>query len=107
MTIEEYMRYCHDAGGSDLHITVGLPPVVRVNGRLERVGEDKLTPADTEAFARQLLSPEQMIQLREAGEMDFSLSVCGRYRFRVNVYRQRGSWAIAMRLVNEKIKTLE
>ncbi len=107
MTVDDYMQCCHDMGGSDLHLTVGLPPIVRVSGRLQRIGEEKLLPSDTETCVHALLNGEQFDRLNQMGEVDFSASSSGRFRFRVNAYRQRGSYALALRLVNETIKSVE
>lgn len=92
---------------SDLHITVGLPPVNRINGRLTAIGNERLSPKDTEEFVRKILDEEQFANYRMTGEVDLSYSVAGVGRFRVNVYRQRGSDAMAFRAVGLKIPTLE
>lgn len=91
---------------SDLHITVGLPPIIRVNGKLTPIGNEKLTPKDTEGFVREVLSEEQLNKYKATGEIDLSYSVSGIGRFRVNVYRQRGSDAMALRIIGLKIPTL-
>ncbi|NLG37475.1 MAG: type IV pilus twitching motility protein PilT [Clostridiales bacterium] len=103
MDIHDLLRQSASMGASDLHMTVGIPPTSRVHGRLVRLNEERLTPADTEEFIRALLSPEQFEKLRELGEVDLSVSVFGQYRYRVNAYTQRGSYAAAMRLVESKI----
>ena len=63
------------AKASDLHITVGVPPVLRINGKLEPMNENKLTPQDTEAIVKQFLSNEQLLKLDQNGEIDFSFSI--------------------------------
>ena len=103
MDIHDLLRQSASMGASDLHMTVGIPPTSRVHGRLVRLNDERLTPADTEEFIRALLSPEQFEILRERGEVDLSVSVFGQYRYRVNAYMQRGSYAAAMRLVESKI----
>lgn len=92
---------------SDLHITVGLPPMIRVNGRLMPMGGDKLTPKDTERFVREVLSDEQYERYSKSGDIDLSYSLPGTGRFRVNVYRQRGSDAMALRVIGLKIPTID
>lgn len=85
---------------SDLHLTVGLPPMVRVNGDLARLpGLAALMPADTEALAGQLLTPRQLEVFGQSGNIDFSRGLAGAGRFRINVYRQRSSVALAIRLI--------
>lgn len=92
---------------SDLHITVGLPPILRINGWLTPVGTQKLTPEDTKGFASIMLSDDQSKKYESFGEIDLSYSVAGVGRFRVNVYKQRGSDAMALRAVGLKIPTLD
>lgn len=92
---------------SDLHITVGLPPIIRVNGRLMPVDSAKLTPQDTHDFAYIVMNEEQRKVYESMGEIDLSYSLPGIGRFRVNVFRQRGSDAMALRAVGLKIPTLD
>ena len=93
-------------GASDLHLTVGLPPTVRINGKLKRMGEDKLTPLELKEFSKQILE-DKYAQYNEIGEMDTSYSVAGIGRFRVNIFKQRNSDAIAIRVIALKIPTLD
>jgi twitching motility protein PilT len=90
---------------SDLHLTVGIPPVIRVNGELEVLGKEKLQPADTERFSKEILDKDYDKYMK-IGEIDISFSVAGLGRFRVNIFKQRGSSAIAVRVVGLKIPTL-
>jgi pilus retraction protein PilT len=92
---------------SDLHITVGLPPILRINGWLTPIGTDKLTPKDIDDFTKLVLDEDQMNSYKRLGEVDLSYSLAGVGRFRVNVFRQRGSDAMALRSVGLKIPTLE
>jgi len=99
-SIGDLLRQAVALRATDLHITVGLPPVVRVNGDLVRLQElPALTPADTAALAEQLLTPKQHETLRQSGNVDFSRSLAGISRFRVNVYCQRSSVAMAIRII--------
>ena len=90
---------------SDLHLTVGIPPVIRVNGELKVLGNQKLQPADTERFSKEILDKDYDKYMK-IGEIDISFSVAGLGRFRVNIFKQRGSNAIAVRVVGLKIPTL-
>lgn len=94
--IEEAVR----RNASDIHIAAGIPPVVRVSGELIRLGDQRLLPADTEKIANQIfeISGYKNV-LDERGEVDFSFSVPQKGRFRSNIYKQRGSVAIAIRLI--------
>ena len=104
--LNELLQLTLDNKASDLHITVGIPPVIRVNGELNSIDEDKLLPIDTEKYARELLQ-SKFDEYCEKGEMDLSYSVPGIGRFRVNAYKQRGSDAIAIRNVGLKIPELK
>ena len=88
-------------GASDLFITVGLAPVVKVDGNLQPLKQfDKFSPADTENCARQLfVRDKDFEEFQEFGEKDFSLSLPEIGRFRVNVFRQRGSCAVSLRRI--------
>jgi twitching motility protein PilT len=90
---------------SDLHLTVGLPPTIRVNGELESVGTDNLTQEETEEYAKEILGSFYK-EYMEVGEFDTSFSATGLGRFRVNVFKQRGSQAIALRVISTKIPTI-
>ena len=93
---------------SDLHVTVGTPPVIRVRGEIERVDEyGPLTPEDTQELLYRILSSEQQKNLEIKRQLDFSHSIPGLARFRVNVYFQRESIGAAFRLIPAEIKTLE
>ncbi|NLJ90367.1 MAG: type IV pilus twitching motility protein PilT [Clostridiales bacterium] len=92
---------------SDLHITVGVPIILRIHGRLQALDDNKLMPADTERFIREITSGQQWETLRTRGEVDFSYSLPGVQRFRVNAYTQRNSFAAAIRLINTSIPTIE
>ncbi|MCK5129307.1 MAG: type IV pilus twitching motility protein PilT [Clostridiales bacterium] len=107
MDIHELLKKSAELKASDLHITVGLPPISRIHGHLEKLTDQKLTPADTEGFIRMLLNENQFSHLEQKGEIDFSVSVFGMYRYRVNAYKQRNSYAAAMRLVESNIKSFE
>lgn len=92
---------------SDLHITVGVPPIVRVNGSLMKLGDTPLRPEDTEAMVKEILSDSQFKRFIEKGELDTSISSPGKGRYRINVYQQRGSYCIAIRVVMVKIPSPE
>lgn len=107
MNILELLRITQDNKASDLHITVAVPPIMRINGRLEKIGDQSLLPKDTIDLAHQMLTESQLQDLEAKGELDLSFSNPGLGRFRVNIYKQRGSYGIAIRVVALKIPTLE
>ncbi|NLI79858.1 MAG: type IV pilus twitching motility protein PilT [Candidatus Riflebacteria bacterium] len=92
---------------SDLHITVGSPPVIRVDGELIPTDLDVLTPMDTRSLVYNMLTAEQQKEFEDKLELDISYSVHGFGRFRVNVYKQRGCIGAAFRVIPTKIPSLE
>ena len=96
------------AGASDIHVKVGQPPGARVRGDMVYFRVEKIRPEDTEAAAKIILAGRiESAQIGSLHEFDSSYSVPGVGRFRVNVYRQRGSLAIVMRSIPMKIPTFE
>jgi len=94
-------------GGSDLHITVGVGPCMRLDGALAPVpGVDALERQDTEDLVRAILSPAQWEIFDQHNELDTAYSIAGVSRFRVNVYRQRGAIGAAFRAIPHHIKSL-
>ncbi len=106
-TIEEIMRTAKDAGASDVHITVGIPPKMRVNGNLVTMNYAKMMPADTLSVLLEIMSESQRERFEERGEYDMSFSIPELGRYRVNAYKQRGSVALALRLVGTKVPSPE
>ncbi len=105
--MDTLLRKAVENKASDIHITVGVPPVFRINGSLVAAGDTPLTSKDTAMMLESITSAEQQTKFHEQGELDFSYAIAGVSRFRVNAFRQRGSTAIAIRTVNEKVPTLE
>ena len=106
MNIEELLKKAIENKASDLHITVGIPPTIRKNGRLITLSDEKLIPAHTEALIHSMLSEEQWKDYQRIGELDLSFSLQGMGRFRANVYKQRGTCCAAIRMVNLSIPTM-
>ena len=104
--LKELLTKTIEMNASDLHLTVGLPPTVRCNGKLIHLGGDKLLPNDMEEFSREILC-EKYDEYLKVGEFDTSYSVQGVGRFRVNIFKQRNSDAIAIRVIALKIPTLD
>ena len=92
---------------SDLHLKVGRPPTVRLNGDLQPLDFPALKPEDLKTLAEQLMNPKQVKQFTDDKECDFAIGVPGIGRFRVNVYQQRGSLCYAMRAIPYQARTLE
>ncbi|MGH7669830.1 MAG: type IV pilus twitching motility protein PilT [Gemmatimonadaceae bacterium] len=94
-------------GASDLHLKVGRPPTLRVNGDLEPMDQPALRPEDLKTLAEQLMTARQVKLFSEEKECDFAVGVPGIGRFRVNVYQQRGSLCFAMRAIPYQARTIE
>ena len=101
------MREAVERRASDIHLTVGVPPTLRINGALVRLNLPPLGPADTLRLFETIAPEERQTFFRQNGEADFSHTIHGLSRFRVNAFRQRGSVAIAVRLIPEQVPTLE
>lgn len=84
---------------SDLHMKAGTPPVLRINGKLVVLKDEPLNPEELKKIALKIMSKEQQAAFSAQKEIDFAIGVAGLSRFRVNVYLQRGSVAIAMRTI--------
>lgn len=104
--LQELLSKTIEMKASDLHLTVGLPPTIRCNGRLVQIGTDRLLPKDVEEFSKEILK-EKYEEYLSIGEFDTSYSAQGIGRFRVNVFKQRNSDAIAIRVIALKIPTLD
>jgi twitching motility protein PilT len=96
-----------EAGGSDLHLTVNAPPMIRVHGELHRLPEyENLTAADTAMLVRSVLSAEQWATFERNLELDIAYDVPGLSRFRVNCFQQRNAYGSVMRAIPHVIKPL-
>lgn len=105
--IDVLLRAAFELKASDIHLTVGVPPVMRINGKLKRYGRDLLQPSETEGMAEAIVPKKLWNRFLEVGELDFSYSIHGVSRFRVNTYLQRNCVALAIRIIPSKIPTLE
>ncbi|MCX7571390.1 type IV pilus twitching motility protein PilT [Tumebacillus sp. DT12] len=105
--IEGYLRTACERGASDLHLTVGSPPVLRIDGDLRPLGDTVLSTQDTAEIARDLLDRDGYEELMERGEYDFSWEIAGLSRFRINAFRQRGRLSLAIRIVPTHIPSPE
>lgn len=108
MDINELLKLAVDNGASDIHLTVGIPPVFRLDGLLVKLDKlERLMPDDTQRFAYGIMSQQQIDHFETHGEVDFSYSLLGYCRFRINIYRQRGSVGMALRAVPLSVPTIE
>ena len=107
VTIEQIMGCAKDAGASDVHITVGISPKMRVNGKLMVMPFPVLLPVDTKRICDSMMDDNQKEHFEEKGEWDFSYSIPQMGRYRVNAFRQRGSVAMVLRIVGTVVPTPE
>lgn len=107
VTVDTLLKSATERRASDIHITVESPIVMRVDGALMRIGEEKLSQIEIEQFAQSLMNESQTQKFFELGEIDFSYSLAGVGRFRVNAFRQRGSIGMVIRLIPFHVPTPE
>ncbi|EGT3614650.1 type IV pilus twitching motility protein PilT [Clostridium perfringens] len=105
-SLTELLELTVKEGASDLHLTVGISPIIKVNGKLVRLEHEILRPGDTEAYAKEILQ-DAYEKYDAIGEYDTSYSLHGRGRFRVNIYKQRNSTALAIRVISLEMPSLE
>ena len=106
--IEDVLKEAKEAGASDVHVTVGLPPKMRLNGKLipmESYG--KMLPPNTLSIVEEIMNEKQREKLDENGQYDMSFSIPQVGRYRLNVFKQRGSYALAFRVVATNIPSAE
>ncbi len=94
-------------GAADLHIRVGVPPVIRLHGILHRVEGPSLKPEDTEELMRSIVSEDHIQQVRERGGADFGFAFGEVARFRVSVFKERGNFGVVLRQIPTRLLTLE
>ncbi len=104
MKLEQIISTAIKNGASDIHLTPGTPPVIRCSGELLRIGDEKLMPDDTLALAKEIFALNDYSEkFEKKGEIDFSFAMAKMGRFRVNIFKQRGSIAIAIRIIPMEI----
>lgn len=105
--IEQLMKAAFELKASDLHLTVGVPPIMRINGDLKQYGKEVLKPADTEGMTMSILSDQLKETFREKGEIDFSYGIPRVSRFRINAFHQRSCVSLAIRVIPTVIPSLD
>lgn len=107
MNLVEILNLGVEKKASDIHIAVGVPPTYRIYGKLVSFSEKRLTPTDTLQLTKEALNEDQFKTIEKQGELDFSYSILGIGRFRVNAYRQRNNYGLALRIIPMEIPNLE
>jgi len=107
MNLKQMLVEMLNRRASDLHIRVGIRPHLRVNGRLEQIATEPITIDQMEQVVSQILNEKQRERFYRKNEMDLALSVAKLGRFRINLFRQRGTAGIAIRAVNTQVPSFE
>ncbi len=107
LTLRELLDIMVKRNASDLHITVGTPPQIRVDGKLVKTDLDVLTPEDTKKIAYSVMNEKQRLKFEENSELDLSFGVKNLSRFRCNIFMQRGNVAMALRQIPHRVPTFE
>ncbi len=103
MKIDELLAKARQIGASDLHVSVGIPPKCRINGELKALTRDAVMPKDSKELVEQMIPGRLVERFNQDGEIDFSYAINGLGRFRVNVFKQRGTLSFVIRVVNSEI----
>ena len=107
MNLPDLLKATLDLGGSDLHLSIGSPPQVRVNGHLQQLDQAVLTSELSKSLAYSVLTDAQKKKFEETWELDLAFGLRGVGRFRCNVFNQKGAVGSVFRLIPEKIRSLE
>ncbi|HEV2379275.1 MAG TPA: type IV pilus twitching motility protein PilT [Terriglobia bacterium] len=108
MNIDELLRAACDLKASDLHLKAGSTPHVRIDGELRALADcPRVSPEETMRFAAAMMTERQQLKFEEANQLDLAYGVAGLGRFRANVFQQRGSVAIAMRVIPTQVYSFE
>jgi len=105
--IDELLHYMVDNDATDLHIAAGIPPIARMTGELKAMPYEVMQPADSQRMMYDILTDENIQAFESKWELDFAYGLGKRARFRVNIFRDKGNVAAALRLIPTKIPTLE
>ena len=105
--MNDLLQLTVDEGASDLHLAVGLPPMLRLSGTLEPLDAPELTPEDTERLMKSITSPDHQQKVREQGGTDFGFGFGELARFRVSVFKQKGNVGLVLRQIPSELLTLE
>ncbi|MDP6929463.1 MAG: PilT/PilU family type 4a pilus ATPase [Planctomycetota bacterium] len=105
--VKELLDACYEQGASDLHLSVGRPPVLRLRGGLHELDGPKLTPEDTLAMALDLMPERNAEEFSEGGTTDFGYAHGDKCRFRISILRQKGDCGLVMRLIPHKLLSFE
>src|SRR5687767_1025497 len=106
-SMSDLLQLVVSEGAADLHLRVGVPPVIRLHGVLHRVEGPPIKPEDTEELMRSITSEDHIQQVRERGGADFGFAFGELARFRVSVFKEKGNFAMVLRQIPSKLLTME
>jgi twitching motility protein PilT len=106
VTIEELVQQLVERNGSDLHISAGAPPMMRINGKLVSTEQEVLEPDITKKLIYSILDNEQILRFEKDQELDMSFGISGLGRFRTNVFNQRGTIGAVLRVIPYEIRAM-
>ncbi len=102
-TLDPFLKLLAEKEGSDLYFSTGALPAVKIQGELRFIGKEKLKPGQVEDLAKSILTPDQIDKFNQELELNLALSRPSLGRFRVNIFMQRGEWAIVIRFIKSEI----
>jgi twitching motility protein PilU len=105
--MHDLLRMLKSRNGSDLYITVGAPPSMKIDGKMTPVANQKLTTEHTQALVRGIMNDKQLAEFEESNECNFAISMPNVSRFRVNAFVQRGSFGMVVRILTSEIPSFE
>ncbi|NEU29782.1 type IV pilus twitching motility protein PilT [bacterium LRH843] len=105
--LDQLLTMAYEKGASDIHLTVGVPPILRINGELQQLPNEILKPKETEGMAKAIIPDGLWSIFQKRGELDFSYGIANVSRFRMNAYYQRSSVCLAIRIVPTEIPSLD
>ena len=107
MDFRDFVTIMVERNASDIYFTVGRPPMYRIEGIVQPIGDTDFTPEDLETLARSIMTEQQQREFAEQREMNLALSYVGLSRFRVNLFRQQSYVGIVVRKINVEIASLD
>src|SRR5947199_9087877 len=106
-SMSDLLQLVVSEGAADLHLRVGVPPVIRLHGVLHRVEGPPIKPEDTEELMRSITSEDHIQQVRERGGAEFGFAFGELARFRVSIFKEKGQFGVVARQITSKLLTIE
>ena len=107
ITLQNWFRYMHEHKASDLFLTAGFPPAVKLDGKITRISDKPLTAGECSEIAYTIMTPKQLEEFTNTNECNFAINLPGIARFRVNAMVQRSATALVLRMINSQVPSFE